>query len=454
MTSRFLPAITALLLASCAVGPDFKGATFEGLPETWLNALPPATDEHQLESWWQAFGDPQLTALIEAGFTANHDIINAALNIARAESSLRAMKADLFPFVSGNFGGSNSGSYDTSTSHGRWNGGLSASWTPDIWGGTRREVEAAYAALGSSKAAAAATRTALASSIAVIYFQWISAQESLRIAKEQLAYQERTYAATAARHATGFDSSLDLAEATSTIASTRSQIPVYEANIKTCENTLATYLATTADHINLVMPSPEVYNRIPTVPVGLPSDLLRRRPDIVAAEHNLHQACARVGVSVANLFPRLSLTGSTSTSSGTDFSHFWQNATWNLGASVSQQLLNRVALRENVKQAEISQLTSLHTYDKTVIAAFAEVETCLIDYARYTAQLPQIEAANAANKLSAELSQRRHIAGESDFLNVASAERAWLASELNIISARQNIRITLARLCTALGGGW
>ena len=105
--------MTALLLASCAVGPDFKGATFEGLPETWLNALPPATDEHQLESWWQAFGDPQLTALIEAGFAANHDIINAALNIARAESNLRAMKADLFPYVSGSFGGSNSGSYDT-----------------------------------------------------------------------------------------------------------------------------------------------------------------------------------------------------------------------------------------------------------------------------------------------------------------------------------------------------
>lgn len=454
MKTRILPAITTLLLASCAVGPDFKAPAFAGLPESWVNAMPPATDQHVLETWWQAFGDPQLTYLIETGFAANHDMVNAALNMARAESTLRAMKADLFPTVSGSFGGSNSGTFDTSTSHGRWNGGLSASWTPDIWGGTRREVEAAYAALGSAKAAAAATRTALASSIAVIYFQWISAQESLRIAKEQLEYQERTYAATAARHATGFDSSLDLSEATATIASTRSQIPVYEANIKTCENTLATYLGTTVDKIKLTMPAPEVYNRIPTVPTGLPSDLLRRRPDIVAAEHNLHQACARVGVSVANLFPRLSLTGSANTSAGSDFSRFWQNAGWSLGASVGQQLLNRTALRESVKQAKLSHLTALHTYDKTVLAAFAEVETSLIDYARHTAQLPQFEAACAANKRSAELSMRRHIAGESDFLNVASAERAWLSSELNIISARQNIRITLARLCTALGGGW
>ena len=454
MKARILPAIAALLLASCAVGPNFGGAAYKGLPETWVNALPPASDDYVLETWWSAFGDPQLTSLIEQGFAANQDMVNAALNIARAESALRATKANLFPSVSGSAGGSNSGSYDSSTGHGRWNGSLSASWTPDIWGGTRREVEAAFAALGSTRAAAASTRTALASSIATAYFQWISAQESLRIAKEQLAYQERTYQATASRTAAGFDSSLDLAQATATIASTRSQIPMYEANIKSCENTLATLLGTTVDHISLTMPAAAVYNRIPSVPTGLPGDLLRRRPDIIAAEHNVHQACARVGVSVASLFPRVTLTGGTGGSAGTDFAGFWQSTTWNLGASVSQQLLNRTALRENVKQARLSHSSALVSYDKAVVSAFAEVENCLIDYARYTAQLPQIEATAAANRQAAELSMRRHIAGESDFLNVASAERAWLSSELNIISTRQSIRITLARLCTALGGGW
>jgi outer membrane protein TolC len=159
-------------------------------------------------------------------------------------------------------------------------------------------------------------------------------------------------------------------------------------------------------------------------------------------------------VSVANLFPRLSLTGSTSGGARTDFSQFWQSTAWSLGASASYTLLNRTALNESVNQAELNQLSGMQSYRKTVLAAFAEVENCLIDYAKLTTQLPQYEASCAANKESAELSLRLHHEGMADFLSVAAAERAWLSSELNIISTRQNIRIKLAQLCTALGGGW
>ena len=445
---------TGLLLCSCMVGPNFMGAEAPELPVTWINATPPGTDEHTLDEWWHCFRDPQLTHLIESGFAANPDMVSAALAIARAESSLRSTQSGLFPSLGLSAGGSNAGDYSTSTSHGRWNGALSASWTPDIWGGTRREVEAAAASLGSTKAAAAATRTALASSIAAAYFQWISAKESLRIAEEQLAYQERTFKVTQERHATGMESALSLSESRATIASTRAQIPAQQATIRSCEITLATLLGTTVDNVALSLPPQDVYNLVPRVPTGLPSELLRRRPDIVKAEHDLHAATARIGVSVANLFPKLTLTGGTSSSAGTDFSQFWQNSAWNLGASASQTLLNRVALNEAVTQAELNQLTGMQTYRKTVLAAFAEVENCLIEYARLTSQLPQYEASCAANKESAELSLRLHHEGMADFLSVAAAERAWLSSELNIISTRQNIRLKLAQLCTALGGGW
>ncbi|MBP3500294.1 MAG: TolC family protein [Akkermansia sp.] len=452
---RILPlTFTAALLSSCMMGPDFLGATAPELPATWVNAQPPGTSEHTLDEWWHCFRDPQLTRLIEGGFAANPDMVSAALAIEKAESALRSTRSGLFPSLGMSFGGTNSGNYDVSVSHGRWNGALSASWTPDIWGGTRREVEAAAAALGSTKAAAAATRTALASSIAAAYFQWISAKESLRIAQEQLAYQERTYKVTQERHATGMESALALSESRSTIASTRAQIPAQEASIRNCETTLATLLGTTVDNIALKLPPQQVYNLVPTVPTGLPSELLRRRPDVIKAERDLHAATARIGVSVANLFPKLSLTGSTSSGAGTDFSQFWQNSTWNLGASASQTLLNRVALNESVKQAELNQLTSMQAYRKTVLAAFSEVEGCLIEYAKLTSQLPQYEASCAANKESAELSLRLHHEGMADFLSVAAAERAWLSSELNIISTRQNIRLKLAQLCTALGGGW
>ncbi|MBR5195257.1 MAG: TolC family protein [Akkermansia sp.] len=452
---RILPLTFAgFLLSSCMMGPDFMGATAPELPATWVNALPPGTESETLEEWWHCFRDPQLTRLIESGFAANPDMVSAALAIAKAESALRSTQSGLFPSLGLSFGGTNSGDFTTSTSHGRWSSGLSASWTPDIWGGTRREVEAAAASLGSTQAAAAATRTALASSIATAYFQWISAKESLRISREQLAYQERTYKVTQERHASGMESSLSLSESRATIASTRAQIPAQEANIRNCEITLATLLGTTVDNVALTLPPQKVYNLVPSVPTGLPSELLRRRPDIVRAEHELHAATARIGVSVANLFPRLSLTGGVSGGAGTDFSQFWQSTAWNLGASASYSLLNRTALNEAVNQAELNQLSGMQSYRKTVLAAFAEVENCLIDYAKLTTQLPQYEASCAANKESAELSLRLHHEGMADFLSVAAAERAWLSSELNIISTRQNIRIKLAQLCTALGGGW
>lgn len=455
MRFSLLP-LTAVLFTSCLVGPNYMGAPDEGLPVTWVNALPPATEEYTLSDWWRSFGDSQLDTLIETAFRNSPDMVQAALNINAALSSLRSTGSGLFPSASVNFGGSNRGNYDSSTSHGSWNGGLSASWTPDIWGGTIRSVEAAYANVGSRAAAAAATRTALASGVATTYFSWISNMESLRIAKEQLEFQERTYAVTEQKAAEGIGmaSNLDLAQARATIASTRARIPQLEAGIRSSENALALLLGTTVNQIHLTMPSPATYNRIPKVPVGLPSDLLRRRPDIIRAERELHRACANVGVSVANLFPRLSLTGGTSASAGTDFAFFWQNSAWNLGASVSTTLLNRTQLNEAVRQSEISYASAMESYRSTVLSAFKEVEDNLISYAQKTAQLPEYEASRLANKQAAELSLRRYNAGESDFLNVAAAQNQWLSAELNIISTRQDIRMTLARLCTSLGGGW
>lgn len=439
---------------SCRFGPNFDGAPKQDLPSTWVNDMPPSVRTEDLTAWWACFADPQLSALIDRGFAANPDMVTAALAIASAETELRTTRADLFPSVSGSAGGANSGGFDSSTSHGRWNGGLSASWSPDIWGGTRRRIEAAAASLGSTQAAAAATRVALASSIATAYFEWISAKESLRFAKAQLEYQQRTYDIVKRRVETGFQNNLDLAEADVSIANTRAQIPLYAANIKSCENTLATLLGTTVDKVQLAMPSPETYNRIPRVPTGLPSDLLRRRPDIVQAEFNLHRATANIGVQVANLFPRISLTGNASASSPSDFTDFFRSAGWSLTGNASQVLLNRTSLRGDVRLARIARLESAQAYRKTVLNAFAEVESCLIDFARLSNQLPQYAEAARAGKLAAELSLRLYSVGNSNYLNVATAERSWLNAELSLIAARQQVRITLARLSAALGGGY
>ena len=449
----FLP-LSLCLLSSCLVGPNYKGAPNAGLPATWVNEMPPQSGETDLTRWWQGFRDPQLTQLINTGFAASPDMINAALAIKSSEYALRSTRSSLFPTAGANLGGSNAGDYTSTTAHGSWNGGLSASWTPDIWGGTRREVQAAYASLGSSKAAANATRTALASSIATAYFQWITATENLRIAQQQLGYQERTYRIVKERFEAGMQPELDLQQALATIVSTRASIPQYEANIKSYENSLALLLGTTADQVHLRLPSPSIYNYTPRVPMGLPSELLRRRPDSVQAECNLQRATANVGVATARLFPSISLTGGTSGRAGTDFAGFWGSTSWSLAASASQTIFNRVALRDNVNMAHITKLTAAQTYRKTVLSAFAEVEENLITYARLVKQLPQYEAAAAANKRAAKLSLDLYSSGNGDFLNVASAERAWLSAELNLITTRQQIRMALARLSTSLGGGY
>lgn len=449
-----LSPLAVLIMSSCLMGPDYTGVEAPQLPKTWVNAMPPSISQASLETWWKQFNDPQLDALISTGMQNNPDMITAALNIASAEASLRSTKSGLFPSASANLGGNNSGNFDTSTSTGGWSGGLSASWTPDIWGGTRREVEATVARLGSTTAAAAATRTALASSIATAYFNWISAKVSLRTAKEQLEFQEKTYEIVKQRVAAGFQSDLDLQESMTTILSTRASIPSYEASVKNYENTLAIYLGTTCDQIKLHMPSDATLAKVPRVPTNLPSDLLRRRPDIIQAEYSLMQSNANIGVAVANLFPKISLSGSASAGSGSDFAHFFSGSTWSLGASASQSIFNRTTLNENVNIAKLAEESSAQSYRKTVLAAFAEVETELITYAKLTQQLPQYIASAAASKKAAELSLRQYNEGQADFLNVASAERSWLSSELTIVDIRQQIRMSLARLCTAMGGGY
>lgn len=443
-----------LLFTACLVGPDFEGVEAPTLPTTWQNAVPPATEQADLAKWWKQFGDPQLESILQAGFDNNPNMIQAALAISSAEASLRSTKSGLFPTASASVGGSNSGYFRNSSSSGAWSGGLSASWTPDIWGGTRRSVEAAFATLGSQQAAAAATRTALASSLAIAYFNWISSKEQLRIAKEQLVYQERTYKIVKQRVATGFESNLDLQESRQTIASTRSNIPSLEANIATYENAIALYLGTTLDQIKLSMPSPATFNKVPRVPTNLPSDLLRRRPDIIVAEYSLHASSARIGVAVANLFPSISLTGYGSASSSSDFSHYFSSSTWGLSASASQSIFNRVALKESVNIAELTHQSEAQSYRETVLSAFSEVEDELITYARLTEQLPEYENIVDASKKAAELSLRLYNEGQTDFINVASAERTWLSSELTVIQTRQQVRMSLARLCTAMGGGY
>lgn len=447
--------LSVCLLSSCMVGPDFQSPQPE-LPDSWASARPPKSDMKSLESWWSVFGDPQLDKLIAKAVADNPDMRIEILRIQEARSAAKIQGASLLPSADLTAGATKG------TEHG-WGSSASTnyslrpsvSWELDLFGGNRRAVEAAMAALLSTEANALAVRTSLLAEVATNYFSWISASEELRVAREQLALQKKNLDIVKRRQATGFDSNLDLVQAQSQIASTERQIPALEATKKSAENSLSVLLGSYMKDVHLSMPSLAVANKTPTVPVGVPSDLLRRRPDMIAAEADWHQAVANVGVAVADLYPRFSLTGSIS-SGASSFDEVFRSHSfnWSLGGNISQTLFQGGALLEQVKSNKAAAERAGETYRKTLLTAVSEVEDALIDYASNREQLRFYMAQNEADRRAVELSMELYVNGQTDFLNVLTAQSSLLSSELAIVRTRQAIRSAVANLALAMGGGW
>ncbi len=455
MKSFILLSTASALLCSCMVGPDFSTPQ-ASVPATWASSPPPKSSSQDLASWWNLFQDNQLKSFIAKGLTESPDILTAVSKIKQARSQLTVTGSTLWPSISGSAG------YNIAPQNGfrqatnqSFNLGSNLSWELDVFGGTGRAVEAQKAALMASVASAGSIRTTLAAEIAVTYFSWITAQEQLRTAKEQLDIQKTTHRIAVARHESGFVPRLDVEQATAQVSSTENQIPALEAQIASTHNALSILLGTYKGQLNINLPSEHTLNITPSVPVGLPSDLLRRRPDILAAEANLHQATANLGVSIANLYPKFSLSGSVNTGAS-DFGSLFKQSTsgWSIGPNVLQPIFQAGALRANVKIQEEVVIQQGEQYRQAILNAVGEVEDALISYGQYTKQLDITRRTNQANKEAAKLALKLYREGQTDFLNVSSAQQSWLSSEESIVVLKQNIRKSIVQLSKALGGGW
>ncbi|MDH3068947.1 TolC family protein [Akkermansia sp. N21169] len=447
--------LSSCLLTSCMVGPDFTKPE-SSLPASWATALPPKSNLKDLTAWWTIFGDPQLNRLVAQAESNNPDMKMALMRVQEARSSARIAGASLLPSSSAGFGagrGTSDGWGRSSSSSFSLNADVS--WELDVFGGNRRTVEAAMASLLSTEANALSVKTALMAEVATTYFSWIASVEELRVAREQLELQKKTLDIVTRRKNAELASSLDLEQARSQVASTEGNIPVMEANMKEMENTLSVLLGSYLKQGRLTTPSLELTGKLPTVPIGLPSELLRRRPDIIGAEADLHAAVANVGVAVSDLYPRFSLTGSAS-SGARSFDDVFRShsANWSLGSNVSQPLFRGGELRERVKMQKVAAERAGEAYRKVLITAVSEVESALIDYASSKERLSYLIEQNESNKKAAKYSLDLYTAGQTDFLNVVTAQSSWLQSEVSIVSMRQNIRKSVVKLALALGGGW
>lgn len=452
---KYLPVLTACGLSSCMVGPDFQRPAND-LPVSWEASRPPRSTDKDLRSWWHIFGDSQLNRLVSTSLNNNPDMKVALLRIREARERLRVSQASLLPSADANagWGLSPDKGFRSSTSQ-DFSLGASTSWELDLFGGNRRSIEAYQASLMSTEASAGAVRTALLADVATAYFNWITVCEQLRIAQEQLKIQRSTLTIAKKRYAAELAPRLDVEQATSTVASTESRIPDLRAQVASSKNQLSVLLGTYNSRMELTMPKASVFEKTPTIPAGLPSELLRRRPDVIAAEADLHVAVANVGVAVANLFPRFSLTGSVSGRGG-DFGQLFRenNNVWSLGGNLVQPLFQGGALRATVRAQKAAAEQAAETYRKTLITAVSEVEEALINYGNYTSQMQYLHKENNANREAFFLSRDLYTNGQTDFLNVITAQRSWLSSEESLVTMKQNIRKSVVQLARALGGGW
>lgn len=496
---RLLPSLglTLCLIAAagCMVGPDYKRPETK-VPEAWngQEVVTPATPSKtttnpvDLAAWWDNFKDPTLSSLVEMAMRANLDLRLAEARIRQARASLGVAGGPLWPQVdatilyershspsvsigvtgagpsgvesvvgSGAGGGSSSSSGGVPPFRELFQAGLDASWELDVFGGTRRNVEAAGADLRAAVEDRRDVLIILVGDVGNNYLSLRGFQEQLAVTRKNLEAQKKTANIIRRRFEAGFIGALDVANADAQVATTASQIPILESSARAAIYSLGVLLGREPAALakDLIKEGP-IPPHPPEVPVGLPSELLRRRPDIRRAEAQIHAATARVGVATADLFPRFFLTGSLGVTTGdvNKLGSLANNKFWSFGPSVTWPVFAGGRIWWNIKVQDALAEQALLTYQKTVLTALQEVETALVAYAKEQERRKTLVAAVGHNRRAVDLAMKLYIAGRTDFLNVTTAQRNLFVNEELLVQSIRTVDTNLIALYKALGGGW
>ena len=452
-----------LLLTGCAVGPDYSRPAIAA-PEVYRGAgpNPSAAVPTQLlgdQKWWDVFQDPVLQQLIRTALEQNYDVRIAATRVLQAQAQLGITRADEFPTVSA--GSQVSGQYTPKTSRAfpayRTNAGeldLSVVWNLDFWGKYRRETEAARANLLASQWGQRAVLASVVSSVATAYFTLRELDLALHVSQQTLAARQNSLQLTNVLARNGSVSALDLRQSEQLVYTAAETIPDLERQIAQEENSLSILLGDNPGPIPRGRPLTEQPDP-PGIPVGLPSELLERRPDIREAEETLVAANAEIGVAKAAFFPNISLTGLAgfeSNALNNLFSH--SHRVWSDAASLTQPVFAGGALRSGLRLAEAQEQQMLLTYQQTIINAFQQVSNSLVAYQKGREFREQQELLTAAAEDTDRLSKILYQHGGASYLQVLTSENSAFAAELNLAQAQLDERLALVQLYNALGGGW
>ena len=450
------------LVCGCAVGPNYHRPAISA-PAVYRGLTPEEAAKNEVQSfadekWWEVFQDDQLRALIRTALQKNYDARIAATRILEAQARLGITRADQFPTVSGQAAAINERTSQSkflpefTTSSNQI--GLSLFWDLDFWGKYKRSTEAARANFVASEWARREIITQLIANLAGAYFQLRALDSQLEISRQTLASRQDSLRLTRLLAEGGATSMLDVRQAEQLVFTAAAEIPALEQQTEQQENLISILLG------NNPGPIPRGKKLIeqehpPTVPVGLPSSLLERRPDVRQAEEQLIAANAQIGVARAAYFPQIPLTASAGYQSSALTGLFAGPAgVWTFGGSLTQPIFAGGRLKSNVRLAESQQHEAVLLYQQTILGAFQDVSNDLIAY-RKTQEFRQQEQllTNSAEDAT-RLSQKRYSGGAASYLEVLTNDTNYFSSELALVQAQLNELLALVQLYRDLGGGW
>jgi len=471
MTKKSITAVAAMLwLVGCTVGPNYEEPKL-ATPANWQEAQQKGVDVRpaELTQWWTSFNDPLLDSLVERAVKSNLDLRIAEARIREARAARAVTASGLWPTLDvsasyrRNRTSENAFALGTLAPQGGGNleqdlfkTGFDASWEIDVFGGVRRNVEAADATIAASVESRRDVLVTLLGDVAKNYIDLRGFQRRLAVARANLKAQQDTLELTRIRFQAGLTSDLEVAQAESQANTTLAQIPTLESSLKQAAYSLDLLLGLAPGALwNELANEMAIPILPPEVLIGLPSDLLRRRPDIRFAERQLAASTALVGSAMADLFPKFFLTGTygLQSISASD----WltgRSRYWSVGPRITWPIFDAGRIRANIEIRNAQQEQALNRYEKTVLAAFGDVEKSLVNYSREQARQQALVDAVASSRRAVEMANELYIRGLNDFLNVLDTQRSLYAAENDLAQSEATMASNLVALYKALGGGW
>jgi outer membrane protein, multidrug efflux system len=451
----------AVLLSGCAVGPNYKRPTVS-VPTDYRDSMAAQTAAASSlgnENWWQVYQDPVLVQLIHTALQQNYDVRIAATRVLEAQAQLGIARANQFPSASVGAGVFSQQNAKVSSLFPAYqvNAGqinLSVIWNLDFWGKYRRQTEAARAQMLASEWGQQAVISSLVANVATAYFELRALDSELEIAKRTLGSRQQSLQLTQVLETHGSASDLDVSQSEQLVYTASETIPDLERQIQQQENLLSILLGENPGSI----PRGRALTEQPvpdSVPAGLPSELLERRPDVLEAEANMMAANAQIGVAKAAFFPSIALTGTGGLESN-QLSRFISapSEAWLGALSVAQPIFEGGALRSQLKLSRAQYQETVLAYEQTVQSALEQVSNALIasqkDRQFREQQQLLVQAAERSDRLSLILYKQ----GGASYLQVLTNETNYFSAELNLVQAHLNERLALVQLYQSLGGGW